>query len=195
MKRLAPLLLAACIPMSFSGSSVPTDHTFRLTPEDIAAAGGRSCIQDWIGPDPGPNRAEALKRLKARGVKVSEREILPWTTAYARDLRVGKDFWEKSLEDQAAILSHEFVHYCQRDRLGNMAFVELWEHSAGRWRLETEAYAQSVRTYKTQGLPQEHLDAYIDKRILSLRNFYWLWDIEPGQYVEETRKVLEAAAE
>lgn len=195
MKRLFPLILAACIPVKLSGSSVPTDHTFRLTPEDIAAAHDTACVQDWIGPDPGPNRAEALKRLEARGVKISERKVLASTTAYATVLRVGHGFWEKPLEEQAAVLSHELVHYCQRDVLGDVAFVELWGHSAGRWSLEVPAHTQGIRTYKAQGWTDEQVGAYIEWKIGKMRNFYWLWDIDPGQYEEETRRAWEVVLE
>lgn len=195
MKRLFPLLLTACVPLSFSGSSHPTDHVFRLTPEDIAAANDGSCVQDWIGPAPGLNRAAALKRLDARGVTISERRVLNHVTAYATHLRVGKGFWKKPLEDQAAVLSHELVHYCQRDLLGDVVFVELYAHSAGRWRLEVPAYAQSIRTFQVQGLSEEELQSYIDKKLISVRSFYMLWDIEPGQYEAETRSAWEAVLE
>jgi hypothetical protein len=191
MRRIPLLLLVGCAPLHFSGASFPIEHTVGLTEMDISAARSTTCLQAWIGPDPGPNRAEALKRLEARGVRISERRVLPWTTAFAGELRVGAGFWEKPLAEQSTILSHELVHYCQRDRLGNAVFVETWENSPGRWALKMPAHVQTILTMKAQGTSEPALEAYIDKRIMTMRDFYLLWDLDQKQYLTVTREIWE----
>jgi len=191
MRKVLPILLLAGCAFRISGASAPTDETVRLTPADIAAAESDVCVQDWVGPHPGPNRAKALSLLDDRGVVVIERRVLRRTTAYARRLRVGKDFWKRPLAEQSAILSHELVHYCQRDLLGDEQFVVDYGDSVGRWRLEVPAYAQTIRTMILQG-DGKWVDGYIDDRIPRMRNFYLLWNIDPAQYETETRRIWEA---
>lgn len=199
MRKPALLIiaLAACLPLSFSGSSVPTDHTFKLTAEDIAAAADTSCYQEWVGADPEANRDEALRRLEARGVDIVERTASRFTMALRGQTRVGKGFWENPVAVQAVILTHELTHYCQRDDLGDDEFDTAYAHSAGRWRVEVAGHAQSIRTMKAHS-PDAAAGAvaeYIDVQLVKMRDAYWLHDIEPGQYEGETRKVWEAAAQ
>jgi hypothetical protein len=190
---LISCLLCSCIPIAISGSNVPTEHTFQLTEKDIAAASSEECVQEWVTDDPVANHGMALALLEERGVKVTERSAIRFVTAFERRLRLGDGFWDKPTSIQAEILSHELVHYCQRDQLGDRAFELAYAHSAGRWRIEVPAFAQNVRTMREQGVSHDELQMYIDSRIVSLRNFYLLWDIAPDQYEKETRPILESA--
>jgi len=194
MRKLAALsvFLGACIPLSFSGSNVPTPHTFMLTEADVAAAADVSCVQGWVTSDPQANRNEALRRLKALDIPVIERPGVRFTTALRGQLRVGRGFSEKPVWDQAVILTHELYHYCQRGKLGDNAFDKSYAHSAGRWGIETPAYGQSIATLVAQGANEDAIGAYIEDRLVSMRDFYWLHDIDPQQYEEETRKVWES---
>jgi hypothetical protein len=197
MRKAAVLsvLLAACGPVKVSGSSAPTEHTFRLTNADLESAADPSCYQDWVGHDPEANVAEALERLHAIGVEIVERKALNFVTAFRHELRVGKRFWENPADEQAMILTHELVHYCDRERLGDASFERAYLHSSGRWRIETPAYAQEWRTAIAQGETPEMISERIAVRLLSMRNFYWLWDIDPEQYETETRRIWLEAAE
>jgi hypothetical protein len=185
-----PFILAACLPLSFSGSNVPTDRTFQLAPEDIGAAGSDECAIDWITDDPTFNRDHALALLDDLGVKVVERKAGKFTTAMPRRLYVGAEFWGKSYAVQSVILTHELVHYCQRSDMG-AGFERTYMHSAGRWSLEVPAFAQSIRTMIRQGASLRDVSNYIEAKLVSMRDFYWLHDIDPIQYDRETRRVWE----
>jgi hypothetical protein len=191
MLRLSPLILAACVPLSFSGSNVPTDHTFTLTNEDIAAAESDECAVEWITDDAGLNRDQALSLLDDLGVRIVEREVAKFTTATPRRLFVGKGFSERPIPSQATTLTHELVHYCQMDA-SNAIFVKSYAHSAGRWRIEVPAFSQSIRTMIRQGESDELVSDYIDAKLVSMRDFYFLWDIDQAQYEMETRRIWES---
>lgn len=193
MTRLFPLLLAGCIPLSFSGSSVPTDHVVKLSRADIEAASSTACVLPWVTSSARANKKAALAELEARGIRIVEKLVLRSSTAMPRRLYVGKDFWKKDLETQTEVLTHEVFHYCQRDMMGP-SFDEDWAESPGRWKIEMPAFAQQVRTAVLHGASDEAVQDWIDKRIVSIRNSYLLWNLEPVQYETETRKVLEAAA-
>jgi hypothetical protein len=181
--------------LSFSGSNVPTEHTFRLTEADVEAAADVSCAQEWVASEPGENRDEALRLLKERDIPVIERPGVRFTTALRGQLRVGRGFSEKPVSLQAVILTHELEHYCRRDKIGDNAFDKGYAHSAGRWRVETPAYGQSIATLVAQGANEEAVAQYIDEQLVSMRDFYFLHDIDPEQYEEETRKIWEAWAQ
>jgi hypothetical protein len=135
----------------------------------------------------------ALSLLEERGIKITEREAAKFTTAGRYTLRLGSGFWEKPTEVQAMILSHELVHYCQRDALGDREFELAYAHSAGRWRVEVPAYSQSIRTMSAQAAGEQAVENYVDDKLMSMRDFYWLWDIDQVQYFQETRRAWEAA--
>lgn len=191
MHKLAPIVLAGCIPITFSGSNVPTDHTFKLTDEDIAAATSETCAQDWIGDDPQANLDTAMAELEDRGVKIAERKAKGFSAALPGRLFVGHGFGTKPVAWQVEILSHELVHYCQRDALG-IGFERAYAHSAGRWRLEVPAWSQSIRTMAAQGANDAELMVWIDEKLISMRDSYFLHDIDPGQYEIVTRRIWES---
>lgn len=188
MLRLTPLLLAACIPLSFSGSNVPTAHTFSLTAEDIAAAESDECAVGWITDDAGSNRDQALSMLDDLGVRIVEREVAQFTTATPRRLYVGNGFSERPIPSQSTTLTHELVHYCQMDA-SSAIFVASYAHSAGRWRIEVPSFSQSIRTMIRQGASDANVATFIDGKLVSMRDFYWLHDIDPAQYEMETRRI------
>jgi len=195
MKRLLLLLLISCAHVSLSGSNVPTDHTFALTAEDISAANDASCRQEWVTDDPASNVKTAVALLDKRGIRLTERDAARFTTATRYTLRLGKGFWDKPVETQAVVLSHELVHYCQRDALGNDAFELSYLTSSGRWRVEVPAYSQSIITLRVQGMSAAEAGTYIEDRLEKMRDFYWLWDIDQIQYDTETRKAWKAVVE
>ncbi len=191
MRWILPLTLAACIPVTFSGSNVPTDHVFRLTADDIAAAESSTCAQDWVEDDVQFNVHTAIAELDDRGIKIVERKRRGFSVAAPRRLYVGKGFWDKPVASQAVTLSHELVHYCQRAALG-AKFEDAYLHSAGRWRLEVPAYAQSIRTMHEQGTDEQALANVIGIRLTKMRDDYFLHDIDPAQYEMVTRRIWEA---
>lgn len=189
---LIALLLVACLPSRISGSSVPTEHTFRLTEEDLEAGASTSCAQAWVTGDPAKDIATARTMLRARGVKIVERNPGTTATALEHRLLVERGFHNKPPKVQAEIYSHELVHYCQRDAQGWIPFEEAYFTSDGRWRAEVPAYAQSFRTQVLQGRARDEVRRDIGRRISSMRDGYWLWDIDPKQYKVETRRIWES---
>lgn len=189
--RALPIFLFNCIPLSFSGSNVPMDHTFALTPADIAAAESDECAIEWITSDPGSNRKQALALLDDLGIKIVERKADGFALAGARRLFVGADFHGKTYAVQSVTLTHELYHYCQRDASDKL-FEAAYMHSAGRWRIETPAWSQSIRTMLRQGASDRYVAKFIDTKLVSMRDFYWLHDIDPAQYELETRRIWES---
>ena len=188
--------VSSCFPISFSGSNTPTEHTFKLTPADIEAAQkfDVDCALDWVTSDATANRDRSLEELKKLDIKVVERDAAKFATAFRARLLVGNGFDEKPIAVQAMTLTHELVHYCERGILGDNPFDQAYAHSAGRWIAETPAYAQSIRTAVLQGASSDNLTGYIDDKVESMRNFYFLWDIDTEIYEEETRIIWSAAA-
>ena len=204
MNRSSPLrvlaLALACFtgcgtPLSFSGASVPTPHTFNLTADDLAEAEDESCAQTWFTGDAEADIERVDEILTMEGLK-----IVHWNptgsagTSGRQSIYVDKSYKDKSAADQALLMSHELVHACDRKRLGDATFEQRYFHSAGRWVFEVRAYAQTVRSLVAQGASAKRVAAYIDDRIVSLRQGYWLHDIDPSQYEQETRRLLELAA-
>lgn len=194
MRKLGILLLAACGPTTFSGSNVPTEHTFLLTDADIQTASSNECALAWIGSDPDANRKKALEILKERGIRVSEKSPTRFITALPKHLLLTPGFSEKPVDLQAALFSHELVHYCQREKLGP-DFDAGYRHSAGRWRIEVPGYAQQFRTYVAQGMAPDAVSKEISSRLVSMRKTYMLWDIDPEQYETETMRVWALATQ
>jgi hypothetical protein len=188
------IALAGCFPVHISGSNVPTDNTVQLTEADIAAAEGyiESCKVDLVSDDAQEVVDQALAELEDRGVDVVERNHLKFTTAFRGRLEVEKGFWNTTVERQAMILTHELVHYCQRDQIGNRAFIEAYENSPGRWVIEVPGEAQFIRTGIAVGYEGWSAEKYIDDRLPRMRDFYWLHDLEPVQYSRETRRIWES---
>lgn len=190
-------LLAACKPPAeFSGAKEPTPYTFALTEADIAKAESDDCAQAWVTGDSPADVEAAFAVLDDLRVKIKRgTNPIATGTALRNTLWVDRDLFDKDLDYQVQLLSHELVHYCDREKDGDVDFDARYFHSAGRWVYETRAYAQSVRTMKIQRQDDGVIQLWIDRRVASMRDKYWLHDIDPAQYLTETRRILEAAAE
>ncbi len=193
------VLLSGCSSIHI-GAKAPTDKTYLLSADTITIAANDDCRQDWVSGNPTVDLITAKRILKDKKIEVVEGNPKAAATSLADDpsvklglLVVKKGFWKESEAYQTEYLSHEFVHYCDLERLG--ADYEItWATSNGRWTMETRAYAQSFRTKAAQGVPKMDLREAIDHRLESMRNFYWLWDIDPDQYMAETKDIWLKAA-
>ena len=200
-RKLTPLLTAfialtfaivfqlGCMPTQISGARAPTPYTFNLLDSDIAYAEADACAQDWVTGNVEQDHETAHALLKERGVKIRGRNFIATATALARTLWVSKGFNKRSDADQVVLLSHELVHYCQRDEQGGTAFEESYFASPGRWRAETPAYLQSYRTMLMQCVSIPVIEAKITERVKTMRNKYVLWDLDPEQYESETPQI------
>lgn len=184
------LLISGCAPLAFSGANKPTEHTFELTPEDLEEAARLDCEQAWFTGDPAEDIATAFDRLSLASVDVVYRNPIAGGTAGQSRLYLARNFPERPPQAQARLLRHELTHYCDRKRLGDATFERRYAHSAGRWVLEVRADVQQVRGFRDQGASAKDLRAWIDKEISTMRDVYWLWDIDPEQYEAETRRIL-----
>ena len=201
MHRLAVCLLlvcagclnASCLPTQISGASAPTEHTFPLSAEDIAAANDTNCHQYWVTGDAQADLDEALKQLAERKVKIVEGNPIAMATALKHRLFVSPGFAKLAVAQKAPLLAHELVHYCQRDQMGSVAFEQSVGHSKGRWRIEVPAYAQSIISHAKQGIDPQVLADYTDELLHKLRDNYWLHDIAPEDYERETLNAWDAA--
>ena len=189
-----PLLLAGCGALQISGAAAPTDDTFKLTAEDIAYVEADACAQTWVTGDASADLATAHKMLADRGVKIVPGNPIATATALARKLRVSAEFHQYSDEEQVVLLSHELVHYCHRDEQGDSAFEASYLNSAGRWRTETGAYLQGFRTMLLLCAPVANVEAAIESRLKTMRDKYLLWDIDPEQYIAETRRIWQSVS-
>ena len=151
------LAFASACTLTISGASAPTENTFLLSEADLAAGKSEECLLDWVGKDPEANSERALQELEALGIEIKKRERIKFTTAFRNELRVGKNYDEKSPKAKAVLLTHELVHYCQREKQGDAAFDVAYADSAARWRTEVPAYVQSIRTMRAQGLSLIHI--------------------------------------
>lgn len=190
---LTTLLVASCLPTKISGSPNPTDDTAPLSAEDIAAGKDTSCYQDWLTGDAGRDIAMAYALLDERGVRIVRGNPAAGATALRTRLIVADDFDERDPRLLAALLSHELVHYCQRDAQGNDPFDQAYFASPGRWRTEVPAYSQYFRALALYCLNADDLEAAIENRVTSMRQRYWLWDLDPEQYERETAAIWHAA--
>lgn len=187
----------ALLPSGFSGAWEPTPHTFRLTPEDLAAASDPACQQRWATGDDDEDLAEAMRRLDAAGyrVRVKRLGLSRFAQTYRTVIAVPKDFESRGAGDRARWLAHELVHVCQREQLGDLEFESALAHSAGRWRLETAGYATTAWWRAKQGQSTESLDAWMAEKLDDFRDDYALHDIDPAQYQQATMRVWLDAAE
>ncbi len=193
------MLLSGCSSIHF-GAKSPTDKTYLLSADTITVAANDDCRQDWVSGNPTVDLLTAKRILQEKKIDVVEGNPKAAATSLADDpsvklglLVVREGFWEESEAYQTEYLSHELVHYCDLERLG--ADYEItWATSNGRWAMETRAYAQSFRTKAAQGVSKMDLREAIDQRLESMRNFYWLWDIDPEQYMTETKDIWLKAA-
>lgn len=190
------LLLSACAKPAIFGSNVPTDETHNLDAHEVEFAEDSGCQQDWVTENPEKNVAIAHALLKDLGIKIKKGNTFAGATTLPKILWVAPDFDERHPFDQAVLLSHELAHYCQVFYFGEDAFyLEMYPYPDSRWGLEMQAYAQSVRTMKKQGLPDEKILEYIEEVIKLLRKKYSFYGINPQQFEIETRRILRAAAD
>jgi hypothetical protein len=181
--------LAGCGSIHLSGASAPTEHTYRLTPADVALGASRACWPRWTG-DPARDLDAGLAELRRLGVRVVEVPSLPvGATALRRRMLVPRGWTRWSVARRAGLLVHERVHYCRRARLGGWGFERRYLHSAGRWAEEVQAYAAGAAWGAAAGV---YTDIAATSRLM--RDLYWLHDLEPGQFARETRGILGGAA-
>jgi|GEM_PF-4111943 len=196
MDRIKPFalflfaFLASCTPLAFSGASEPTEHTFELTAEDLAEAADPACEPGWVSDDPEATVQAAFDRLALKSIRVVYRNPIAGGTAGQSALYLRNDFDERSPESQAALLVHELVHYCDRERLGDARFERRYAHSAGRWVLETRADVQQIQQFKRMGASEKFLRAWAEDQIADMRDTYLLWDIDPQQFERETPRII-----
>lgn len=193
---LATLLLTACGgPLAFSGALAPTEDTFRLTPQDLKEASDASCEQAWFTGNDDRDLAQAEVLLDQYNVQIVWGNIIAAGTAGKTRLYIEEAYKKDNPKrDFTLLLSHELVHYCDRERLGDAQFEARYLHSAGRWVLEVRAYSQTIRSMIKQGAKTRHIEAYVKKRVAGLLDMYALHDIDPEQYERETTRLLRKAA-
>jgi len=186
---LPALVLTSC-GLQFSGASAPSEHTFKLTEADLEEAASVDCDQAWATGNADADIAAGLQILAERKVRVIKKNPFAGGSALAYRLYVTPEWDERPSNWKATLLRHELTHYCDRDRLGDTQFEIRYAHSAGRWVLETRAYAQSVREWSALGASEAQLRGYVDEKVGDLRDQYLLWDIDPAQYEAETTRIL-----
>jgi len=190
-KIFLPVIFSFGCAFSINGSNVPTEHTSQLAPKDISQAEEFivKCALDWIGPEPEQNKVRALEELEDYGIKIIARNPFRFATAFRRRLLVGKDFYSKPTWEQVELLTHEIIHYCERDILGDKEFEKMYGESAGRWSLEIPAQAQVINTGIAHGASAEQADKWIESELPHTQKYYWLYNIDPKQYEEETKRI------
>lgn len=192
MKHLPLLTLVGvlgCAPLQISGASEPTEHTFKLLDTDIAYAEDGSCTQTWVTGDVAADLEAALGILADRRVRIVEGNPIATATALEHKLLVSKKYVAYPDAAKVRVLSHELVHYCHRDKEGDRQFEASYFHSAGRWRTETAADKQLFRTMTIQCIPLPEVEEAMETRLVRMRDFYLLWDIDSEQYDTETRRI------
>lgn len=189
---VALLILTGCtIPLAVSGASAPTPYVFLLTQADIERANADDCAQTWITGDDAVDIEQAHKELSRYGVRVRYGgNPLADGTAGRHTLWLRDEVKKWDTDAKVRLLSHELVHYCDRDRVSDADFEAAYFHSAGRWVYETRAYAQTYRTMKQQGWRDNAIERDVERRLVSMRDKYLLHDIAADQYMRETRRAL-----
>ena len=181
---------ASCRSIQFSGSNVPTDNRYELTQEDYFIASDTDCLETVpLTGNPGVDVAAHEEELKTKHrVKIKEgNPFTGLTTALQGVLWVRKGYSKESDTQKAVLLAHELVHYCQRKRDGNQAFEIALATSAGRYRAEVPAYRMTVRAMRKYGWTKASIDGYIERRIPSFKNTYWMHDLAEGAFTEAIR--------
>ena len=200
LKQFSLLLLISiisCEPLTFSGSNVPTPHTFKLTAEDIATAESESCLTEPLS-DPQQNIDYALEELKTRGIKIVNlkipREVWKFASATRLALFLPIDFWTRPLSRQAQTLRHELIHYCQMDAHDELHGPGKWElayaQSSQRWRVETAAYRMSIRVMIAQGSSPSAARKSVKRRTSKFPESYATYDIDPEQATAEMSRIM-----
>lgn len=186
--------LTACFPKpALLGSAVPTAYTFKLADSDLEEAQRRDCEPLWYTGDPIADVDTAFLLLKENGIRVKHWNPLAGATSMPKTLYLRKDFDERTREDQAILLRHELTHYCDRTRLKG-EFDLRYLHSAGRWVFETRAYVQSVRGMVAAKWRMRRIEQSVKNIVAEMRDEYFLHDIDPTQFEEETTRILMDAA-
>jgi len=117
------------------------------------------------------------------------------TTTYWNQIRLGKNFSKYSLEDQAAIWAHEFVHVEQWERYGVIKFAGLYLGARHSWAFEMQAYRESVRAKKALGYSSRDVQEFINRLPKSIWKGYPLmrqirWNDFKKQTLYTLRKEL-----
>lgn len=186
------LVLIGCAPFPFSGAKEPTDNVHMLSADDIAYAEDDHCLHEF-SPNPAVSLAADVAFLNDRGVTLMQLNtpVWPYATALKDRVLLPADYPSRTTAQKARILSHERVHYCQRDGFEGNEFDRAYASSNNRFRFEVPAYRMNVRMLKAHGASQPELCSYIEARQAALRDGYWLHDLEPAQFEAETRRIWE----
>jgi len=185
-------ILPLAVLIALSGCGLP----FR-TIEDMES---RECEIALPDIDPGDGfeenawliRDHMEERFEAEGIDIQIGRPLfgARATSYWNRVVVESGFWDLPDGYIAGALVHEFVHACQRKKLGHARFVAKQATALGRLRTETPAYRfGNIATYRHLGLPLEPLDTYRHGELDSLRETYRLGLLDPDQYEPEVMRV------
>ena len=185
------LLLAACLPLGFSGSATPVPEHMQIPiPQGaIDNATSTECLQTWATGDVAQDIETGLLKLNERGVRIDVRKRTGFVRAFSTRPAVPRDYWDRPPERNAVNLAHELVHYCQRDAWGNETFDLSYASSLGRLQTEVPAFRQSLISWRLQGKSCKFLQAKADGYARMLREKYWLMDLNEVDFNE----VLELA--
>ena len=161
----------------------------QLTYDVIERMEDESCMQDWVSGKPDADIIEALTQLEERGVDVREGNQKGFAIAMQNVLLVPERFWEQADDYQAQILSHELVHYCQRDEWGAGRLEMLALTATGRLMIETPGYRQAFRTMHKQGYLDHSIEGQIERRVPEMRKDHWLTAIDNDEMSAEVMRI------
>jgi hypothetical protein len=174
----------------------------RLRDDDVALARSRADEDIALsGPWAGQAQrlcARYLDEAKSLNLRVVEKSstwlrLSKVSTTYYKEIRLGSDWKEKDIHDQAVILAHELRHARQWRRYGPSTFRNRYIfYTRWRWGVEVQCYAESIRALVALGAVPTAVDKYIDDRVKALWEHYVLGTLHKGDVMTHTRRVLEA---
>ena len=135
----------------------------------------------------GADLAEAERRVDARGLRVIEQNPTEFVTSFPFVMLAPPGFSKRKDDSKVRTYSHEFVHYCELDAMGFQVYLETFMTSDGRVRMETPAWGQTLITHSLQGATFS--DGDLSNLAATVRDKYWLWDIDPAQYEAQIPKI------
>jgi hypothetical protein len=189
------LLLAGCkdflakipVPPTYDDNCVANDPTFEKLARMTKDMSGRG----EIPTDPQEAYDKALGIVEAKGIKIVPKEnrkseFSNFTTTFPTAIFVAGDWDKFPIKTKAETMWHEVVHVNQWDRLGIEVFVINYAVTEGRWALEVPAYRESLRVWKTFGLPNKELIKMAQRRAEDLYEGYMLHSMPKKCMFEKT---------